>query len=190
MADSIRKSQGPAALIEVLRTRGLRPDGMGEVFNLSREDARAIRACGYTARGGCYGRVWRCPPLPADLVGGTFLWYLSDAIVRRYGYGLGDWHPKRAVFRPVAPPDPLSKPEKRIIGLLHRAPLQGRTRRQLQQRLSRNIPTWYLDRLLANLTALGRITTDAGGIYPYSRTELEAIRRRERERRLTPIRSI
>jgi hypothetical protein len=188
MADSIKKPQGPAALIDVFLNRGVRPDGMGEVFNLSREDARAIRACGYTARGGRFGRVWRCPPLPNELVRGTFFRYLSDAVVLRYGYGPGEWHPKRAAFRPIAPIDPLTRDERRIIGLLQRAPERRLTRRQLQLRLSRRIPTWYLDHMLTDLSALGKTTTDDRWIYPYSRAELEAIRRRERERRLKPIR--
>lgn len=182
-SDWTNKKGGPTALIEIFLTRGRHPDGLGELFNLTRGEARAIRACGYTARAGRYGRVWRCPALPDELVRGTFLWYLSDAIVLPYGHGPGQWHPKRAAYRPVAPPDPLSKPEKRIVSLLHRAPNQCRTRRQLQQRLSRRIPTRYLDHMLDCLTALQRITADEGWIYPYSRAELEAIRRREREHR-------
>lgn len=190
LSDSINKKRGPAALIEVLLTRGLHPDGMGEIFKLSREDAGAIRACGYTARAGRWGSVWRCPPLPDELVRGTHFFYLSDAVFRRFGYGPGEWRPKRASFHAIAPIDPLTRDERRIIGLLQRAPGHRLTRRQLQQRLSRRIPTWYLDRMLANPSLLGRTTTDGGWIYPFSRAELEVVRRRERDRRLTPVRSI
>lgn len=84
--------------------------------------------------------------------------------------------------------DPLSKPEKQIIRSLQNAPNNRRKRRDLQHYLSRKISTTFLDYMLARLTALNRITKDdEGWIYPYSRAELESIRRRERERRLTPI---
>lgn len=185
--DSTKKKQGPEALIEAFRGPVRPPDGLGEIHNLSDAEARAIRACGYKARGGRYGRVWYCPPLPDELVWNTEFAHLSDLVSRSFGYRPWEWHPKRAEFRPIAPIDPLSKEENRIIRLLQNAPDHRLTRRDLQHYLSRKISTTILDHMLDRLTAIDRIAKDhVGWIYPCGRAELESIRRRERERRLTP----
>jgi hypothetical protein len=62
-------------LTEVLFRFGITPDGLGEV-RLSRDEAAAIRACGWTARAD-HAHPWRCPPLPDQLVYGTCLEHLS-----------------------------------------------------------------------------------------------------------------
>lgn len=184
--DSNEKHNGPAALIEAFRGPVRPPDGLGEIHNLSRAEARALRACGYKARAGCYGRVWYCPPLPDELVWKTEFAHLSDALSRSFGYRPWEWRPKRAEFRPVLPIDPLSGHQHRIVRMIRNADQHRLTRRQLQTRVSRWANGWYLDHMLDGLTALKRITLDDGHYYPYSRTELESIRRRARESRLTP----
>jgi len=85
-----------SALFKVLVERGLYPDGLGEIRNLSHADARAIRAAGYTALAN--QRVWRCPPLPHSEVWNTPWEHLSDAIDRAYGrrYELREWRPWRS----------------------------------------------------------------------------------------------
>jgi hypothetical protein len=87
---------GRSALVRVLFERGLHPDRLGEIPHLSYADARAIRDAGYTALAN--QRVWRCPPLPDELVFGTMWDHLSDARDRAYGYriDLAEWHPYRS----------------------------------------------------------------------------------------------
>lgn len=96
MSRSILKTDGRSALFKVLVERGLYPDGLGEIHNLPHADARAIRDAGYTALAN--QRVWRCPPLPHELVFGTMWEHLSDALDRAYGhrYELGEWLPWRS----------------------------------------------------------------------------------------------
>ena len=85
------------------------------------------------------------------------------------------WHPNRAKFREIAPVDPLSKREHQIIRLIRNAPDKRRTRRQLQQTLSRRVPTRLLDHMLNRLRAEDRITTTPdGSIYPFGRAEGES----------------
>jgi hypothetical protein len=185
--DSIKKRQGPEALIEAFRERCRPPDGLGEIHNLTRAEARALRACGYNARSGCYGRVWRCPTLPDHLVFGTEFDHLSDAYSRAYGSRPGEWHPKRAQFRPFYPMDPLSKHQHQLLGMIRNADSRRLTRRQLQTRVSRWANARYLDHMLNGLTALNCVTNDdEGWIYPYSRAEFESIERRASESRLAP----
>jgi hypothetical protein len=158
------KRQGPEALIEAFRKHGVCPDGLGDLHNLSHPVARALRACGYKARAGCYGGVWRCPPLPDELVRWTEFYHLSDALPRAYGYRLGEWNPKRAQFRPVFPKDPLSKHQHRLIRMIRGAANRRLTRRQLQTRVSRWANAWYLDHMLNILESLGRIKVQDGWI--------------------------
>jgi hypothetical protein len=172
-------------LIEFLLTLRPIPDALGE-FIPSNKQAAQIRRCGFNARA---GRRFLIPRLPDELVWFNELAQLSNQ-TDPFWYPAG-WKPIRAAIRYIAPIDLLTKEENRIIGLLQNAPDHRRTRRDLQHYLSRKIPTWFLDRMLARLTELNRITKDdEGWIYPHSRAELESMRRRERERRLTPIYSI
>ena len=164
MRDSLMTAQGPAALIEVFRTRGVYPDCLGELHNLSHAEAGAIRACGYKARAGRYGRVWRCPVLPDELVRWTEFDYLSDALPRAYGYRWGEWHPKRAEYHEILPKDPLSKHQHRLIRMIRNADQRRLTRRQLQTRVSRWASARYLDHMLQTLLKLGRITVQDGWI--------------------------
>ena len=152
----------------------------------STKEALEIRRCGFQSRA---GRVFLIPRLPEELVYFTELHYLSDR-VDPFWYP-ADWKPKRSAIRPIPQPmDPLSKEEQRIIRLLQNAP-EGRLRRHdLQCRLSRRISTRYLDHMLDQLTAADHMCSVDGWVYPYSRAKLELIRRRERERRLTPIYAI
>ncbi len=156
---------GPALLIEVFRKYGVIPDGLGELHNLSRPLARAIRSCGYKARAGCYGRVWYCPQLSDELVRWTEFDHLSDGLPRSYGHRPGDWHPKRAEFRPVFPKDPLSKHQHRLIRMVCNAAARKLTRRQLQARVSRWANAWYLDHMLKSLVSLGCIRVQDGWIH-------------------------
>jgi hypothetical protein len=156
---------GPAALIETFRKYGVCPDGQGELHNLSHPVARAIRACGYKARAGRYGRMWRCPVLPDQLVGGTEFDYLSDAFPRSFGQRPGEWHPKRAQFHRVFPKDPLSKHEHRLVRMIRNASNRRLTRRQLQTRVSRWANAWYLDQMLVGLRTLGAVTVRDGWIH-------------------------
>jgi hypothetical protein len=163
-SDPIKKRQGPEALIEAFRELVRPPDGMGEIHNLSRAEARALRACGYKARAGCYGRVWRCPALPDELVRWTEFDHLSDALSRAYGNRPGEWRPKRAEFRPVFPKDPLSDHQHRLIRMIRNAASRRLTRRQLQTRVSRWANAWYLDYMLEGLRTLGAVTMRDGWI--------------------------
>jgi hypothetical protein len=181
-----RRSAGPdyAKLVEVLTTLRQYLDSESGETVLTSEEAARIRACGFAARAG----LWRCPLLPDHLVcfrPGLFL--LSD----RYGPETrgNRWHPKRAAVLPVVtPPDPVWSHEKGILDLLEMQPNHRLTRRQLQQRVSRRFPTWYLDRMLEHLVALDIITVDSGSIYPYSHAEFDARQRQAHEpRRLVPV---
>jgi hypothetical protein len=162
--DSVKR-QGPEALIEAFRKHGVCPDGLGELHNLSHPVAQAIRACGYKARAGRYGRVWRCPELPDELVRWTEFAHLSDALPRAYGNRSGEWRPKRAEFHPVFPKDPLSKQQYRLIRMIRNASGRRLTRRQLQTRVSRWASARYLDRMLKILHTLGAVTVRVGWIY-------------------------
>jgi hypothetical protein len=84
-----------ATLVKALFDNNLYPDGLGEIPNLPYTAARAIREAGYTALA---NRVWRCPPLPHELVFGTMWEHLSDARDRPYGHrpDLGEWRPWRS----------------------------------------------------------------------------------------------
>ena len=177
---SIKKRQGPEALIEAFRSFVRPPDGLGEIHNLSRAEARALRACGYKARAGCYGRVWRCPTLPDQLVGGTEFFHLSDALPHAYGHKPGEWHPKRAEFRPMFPKDPLSKHQHRLMRMIRNAEQRRLTRRQLQTRVSRWARARYLDHMLNGLRATGVVTVRDGWIYALQRSSGQAVARTDR----------
>ena len=75
---------------------------------------------------------------------------------------------------------------REIIDLLSNATDQRLTRRQVQQRVSRRIPTWYLDRMLGHLLALDRITVE--GEWIYDRVELDRRRQaRDLHRKLVSV---
>lgn len=153
--------RGPLALIEVFRDYGLIPDDRGEIPHLSREAAALIRSCGYPARA---GQTFRCPLLPDEAVRGYPMFeHLSNAdwIVRRWGRGPYDWHPKRAQLIPIRqirPKEPISKTERRFLELIAKRPL---SRRRLQQKLW-DVPASMFNHILDNLIAIG-LTTGRDG---------------------------
>jgi hypothetical protein len=172
-----------AGLIEILLNHRPIPDPLGELRPSPKEAAK-IRRCGFHARA---RRLFLIPRLPEELVWFTELSHLSDRI-DPFWYPAG-WKRERAAAIPLVSIDPLSRRERQILGLLRNAPDNRRTRTQLLQSTSRWASADRLDRMLGHLAALDRITMDDDGwIYPYSPRELEAIRRRARERRLKPIR--
>jgi hypothetical protein len=154
------------------------PDGMGELIPCAQE-AAAIRRCGFDARP---GRLFRCPALPDELVGGSpLLGHLSDVDP---GSRFAAWHPKRASALGTAHLDPLSKTDRLFLATLERAPDQRLQRTELQRKLWR-IPASMFHTILDRLIAEDRITPGDDWLYPLSRAEFEAKQReiRERERR-------
>jgi hypothetical protein len=148
--------RGPEALIEIFRDYGLIPDPLGEIPCISPSQAALIRSCGYTARAGL---TWRCPHLPDEVVRGYRLFeHLSNAewIVRRWGHGPGEWHPKRAEFREILPIDPLDRFDERVMELLGKAPGQRLPKSVLQRKLWR-LPGRFLNHKLSRLISAGCI---------------------------------
>jgi len=163
MSDSIKKRHGPEALIEAFRGLVRPPDGLGEIHNLSRSEARAIRACGYKAPAACYGRVWRCPELPDELVRWTEFFYLSDVLSRVYGYRPGEWHPKRAALLPIpAPREDQGKPEKRLLASVHKA---HRVRKCELQRKHWRLSAAIFNHTLKLLVERSRVNVAGGWVY-------------------------
>jgi hypothetical protein len=155
------------------------PDGMGELIPCAQE-AAAIRRCGFDARP---GRLFRCPPLPDELVGGSpLLGHLSDAIDPASRFAA--WHPKRAAVVGTAHLDPLSKTDRLLLAALERAPDQRLRKIDVQRKFWR-IPASMLHPILDRLIAQDRITIADDWLYPLSRAEFEAKQREagELERR-------
>jgi hypothetical protein len=168
------------ALIEVLITLRNIPDGLGETV-LNSAEAAKVRAAGFHARANC---VWRCPPLPHDLVSwNPVLAHLSDAIVRNWDRqpGAGAWHPKRATARIVTEIYPLMRIEARLIAHLRRPPYRMQ-KRQLQQKMWR-LPARFFNYMLDRLIAEDRITAHEGWLYPYNREEFAYVQRLSSGRR-------
>ena len=156
------------------------PDGMGELVPCGQE-AAAIRRCGFDARP---GRLFRCPPVPDELVGGSrLLGHLSDAIDP--GSRFAPWHPKRAPAAGTAHLDPLSRTDRLLLAALKRAPDQRMRKADLQRKLWR-IPASMLYPLLDRLVAQDRLTVEDDWIYLLSRAEFEAKQREARERERRP----
>ena len=100
----------------------------------------------------------RCPLLPDELVWWTTLAHLSDKIHHRYGKARdatnGYWYYKRARPVAIAPIDPVSKLDRRLLNYLrHYGPTR---KRRLQQRLWR-IPATMFKATLAYLIAEGPV---------------------------------
>jgi hypothetical protein len=157
------------------------PDGMGELIPCA-EEAAAIRRSGFDARP---GRLFRCPPLPDELVGGSqLLGHLSDAIDPASRFAL--WHPKRATALGTAHLDPLSRTDRLLLAALQRAPGRCLQKVDLQRKLWRHFPAEFFHRTLDRLAGQDRITIENDGIYPFSRAEFEAKQREARERERRP----
>jgi hypothetical protein len=157
------------------------PDGMGELIPCPQE-AAAIRRCGFDARP---GRLFRCPPLPDELVGGRrLLGHLSDAIDSNSR--LAPWHPKRAAVLGIAHLDPLSNADRQLLATLERAPDQRLRKCDLQRKLWRHFPAEFFHLTLDRLVAEDCITILDDWLYPLSRAEFEAKQREARERERRP----
>jgi hypothetical protein len=156
------------------------PDGMGELIP-SAQEAEAIRGCGFDARP---GRLFRCPPLPDELVGGSpLLGHLSDAIDPASRFAA--WHPKRAAAVGTAHLDPLSKTDRLLLAALERAPDQRLRKIDVQRKFWR-IPASMFHPMLDRLVAQDRITIEDDWIYPITRAEFEVKQREARERERRP----
>jgi hypothetical protein len=156
------------------------PDGMGELIPCA-EEAAAIRRCGFDARPGL---IFRCPPLPDELVGGSrLLGHLSDSIDPASRFAT--WHPKRAAAAGTAHLDPLSRTDRLLLTALKRAPDQRMRKTDLQRKFWR-IPASMFHPMLDRLVAQDRITIEDNWIYPIGRAEFEAKQREARERERRP----
>jgi hypothetical protein len=156
------------------------PDCMGELIPCAQE-AASIRRCGFDARP---GRIFRCPALPDEIVGGSrLLGHLSNAIDPASRFAA--WHPKRAPAAGTADLDPLSRTDRLLLAALGRAPDQRLRKTDVQRKFWR-IPASMLHPMLDRLVAEDRITIDDDWIYPISRAEFEAKQRETRERERRP----
>jgi hypothetical protein len=133
------------------------PDAFGEI-SINADEAQQLRRLGWSARAG----AWRAPLIPWEFIAPyRSLWILDDAIDP--ASRSVPWRPKRAVFHRLEPVDPLSTLDHRLLGLLRSAPHGRLTRRHLQQRVSRDIPTRLLDYRLSQLQEEGFIAITADG---------------------------
>jgi hypothetical protein len=168
-------------LVETLSALGTIPDGLGET-QLSYDEAAKIRACGVHARA---GSVWRCPPLPDELVrSNSLLHHLSDAVDplwRSEG-----WKTKRAPVRHKSQTNPLRRTEAKFLTTLEKAPGQRLRKRQLQQKLWR-LGARFFNFTLNRLIAEDRIMEHGGYLHPWGRHQFESVQQEARERRLRPI---
>jgi hypothetical protein len=156
------------------------PDGMGELIPCAQE-AAAIRRCGFDARP---GRLFRCPALPDELVGGSpLLGHLSDALDSASRFA--PWHSKRAGALGTAHLDPLSRTDRLFLAALERAPDQRLGKTDLQRKLWR-IPASMFHTILDRLAAEDRITIEGDWLYLLSHAEFEAKQREARERERRP----
>lgn len=151
-----------AALVDVLTRLYNVPDGLGEC-TLRPEEAAAIRRCGFAARA---GTIWRCPPLPDELVcWNPLLRHLSDAVDplnRPAG-----WKPKRAPSRLIRQFHPIHKVECKIMAHLGKEPYYM-SKRRLQQKMWR-YPARFFNRTISRMIADNTITMYQGYLFPYSR---------------------
>jgi hypothetical protein len=179
--DEIPRNGNYQALAELFFTGECTvPDGMGELIPCA-EEAAAIRRCGFDARP---GRLFRCPPLPDELVGGSrLLGHLSDSIDPASRFA--PWHPKRASALGTAHLDQLSRTDRLLLAALKRAPDQRMRKTDLQRKFWR-IPASMFHPMLDRLVALDRITIEDDWIYPITRAEFEVKQREARERERRP----
>lgn len=172
------RPRGPSweALIEVLENLRCVPDAAGET-RLSADEAAKIRRCGFNARAGV---IWRCPPLPDELVRWhPVLYHLSGAIDPRSRTCI--WHPKRAALLPTpAPRDDLGRAERRLLRSFQRS---GCLRRYELQRKHWRISARIFRHTLDLLIAADRVTLADGYLYPMGRAEFAAMRARQSEPR-------
>jgi hypothetical protein len=178
--DEIPRNGNYQALAELFFTGECTvPDGMGELIPCAQE-AAAIRRCGFDARPGL---IFRCPPLPDELVGWSpLLAHLSDLDPASR---LATWHRKRASALGTAHLDPLSRTDRLLFAALKRAPDQRMRKTDLQRKFWR-IPASMFHPILERLVAEDRITIEDDWIYPLSRPEFEAKQREARERERRP----
>jgi hypothetical protein len=118
--------------------------------------------------------------LPDDLVWGTALDHLSDAIDPNWRPA--GWNPKRARPAHVCSESWI---EEKMLKLLARAPDHRLTRTRLQQGLWR-IPARFFHHALGRLIERDRVAAHEGWLYPYSRAELDSIQREAQERYRRP----
>ena len=158
------------ALVEVLTGLYQIPDGLGETF-LNKEEATAIRKCGFVARA---NTIWRCPILPRALVEwNPLLRHLSDGIHpldRPAG-----WKPKRAAAAPYnCVGYAITKYENRLYRTLLDAPGQCLRKRELQHKNWR-MHARFFNHVLNSLIQRGSFTVVEGWIYPYDREKMAAL---------------
>jgi hypothetical protein len=179
--DEIPRNGNYQALAELFFTGECTvPDGIGELIPCA-EEAAAIRQCGFDARP---GSIFRCPPLPDELVGGSrLLGHLSDSIDPASRFAA--WHPKRASAPGTAHLDRLSRTDRLLLAALKRAPDQRVRKTDLQRKFWR-IPASMFHPMLDRLVAEDRITFEDDWIYPITRAEFKAKQREARERERRP----
>lgn len=155
------------ALVEVLSRLYFLPDGLGETL-LNREEAAAIRKCGFVARA---GTRWRCPELPHALVDyNPLLAHLSNGI-HPLNRPAG-WKRKRAAAAPYNVAGyAITKYENRLRKTLFKAPGHCLRKRELQHRNWR-MHARFFNCVLRGLIQRGSFTVINGWIYPYSREML------------------